>query len=55
MEDLNYLYFRQQVALMHARTTDDPYNRRAHERLARAYGDRIARFRRPGSSGLTAA
>ncbi|WP_182911980.1 hypothetical protein [Sphingomonas cavernae] len=55
MEDLNFLYYRQQVALMHARSADDPYNRRAQERLARAYGDRIARFRRAGSRGLAAA
>lgn len=54
MEDLNYLYHRQRVSLMHARAAADPCARRAHERLARAYGDRIARLRRAGVEGLTA-
>lgn len=55
MEDLNYLYYRQQVSLMRARAAVDHGSRRAHEKLAIAYSARIERFRRPGSQGLTAA
>lgn len=45
MEDLNFLYFRQQTALKAVGTAQTAYDRRAHERLARAYGVKIARFR----------
>lgn len=55
MEDLNYLYHRQQVSLMNARAATDPCSRRAHEKLAHAYEARIAGFRREGAIGLTAA
>ncbi|MCJ8156689.1 hypothetical protein [Sphingomonas sp. LaA6.9] len=55
MEDLNYLYHRQQVSLMRAHAASDSCSRRVHEKLAHAYGDRIARFRCADASELTAA
>ena len=39
--DLNYLLFRQQVALMRAETAAGPEARMAHAALARGYADRI--------------
>lgn len=45
MEDLNFLYYRQQVALIKASECDCPQTRREHERLVRLYDMRIRQAR----------
>jgi hypothetical protein len=45
MEDLNYLYYRQQVSIMAAEAAGNAEARVAHNALARAYGHRIAAAR----------
>lgn len=46
MEDLNQLYFEQQVALIHAASSSGAACRNHHARIAKAYGERIKHFRR---------
>ena len=43
--DLNYLYFRQQVSRFNADNASCEHSRRAHRRLADAYGVQIAAAR----------
>lgn len=45
MEDLNYLYQRQQVSLMAAESSATMEGRASHTALARAYGRRIDAMR----------
>lgn len=45
MDDLNYLYQRQQVSLMAAESAVTTEGRLAHSALARAYGRRIDTLR----------
>jgi len=46
MEDLNYLYSRQQISLMAAESATTLEARFAHTALARAYGRRIDAHRK---------
>lgn len=55
MEDLNYLYMRQQVALMAADSAACSSSRSAHHALARAYGRRITVVRAAGLAPAQAA
>lgn len=43
--DLNYLFYRQQMSLLRARTASSPESRRAHEGLARGYTEQILAYR----------
>lgn len=49
MEDLNYLYSRQQISLMAAESATTEEARTAHAELARAYGRRIEARRKAES------
>ena len=52
--DLNYLYFRQQVALIRAeRAACDP-SRRAHSEMADAYRERIQAQKADGRQAVSA-
>lgn len=43
--DLNYLFYRQQMSLLRARTASSPESRAAHEGLARGYREKILAYR----------
>lgn len=47
MDDLNYLFHREQVSLLRAQSAASSESRCVHEGLARAYGDRIRDHRAP--------
>ena len=43
--DLNFLFYRQQISLLRARSASGPESRAAHEGLARGYTERIVEYR----------
>ncbi|MGF7152225.1 hypothetical protein FHS96_005894 [Sphingomonas zeicaulis] len=45
MDDLNYLYHRQQVSLMMAQAAPDSCSRASHNAMAKAYESRIGMMR----------
>ncbi|MGF7151895.1 hypothetical protein FHS96_005563 [Sphingomonas zeicaulis] len=45
MDDLNYLYHRQQVSLMMAQAAPDACSRASHNAMAKAYESRIGTMR----------
>ena len=50
MEDLNFLYLRQQQERSRAEDASCPRSREAHERLAECYESRIRAYRTVGSA-----
>ncbi|MCF8707740.1 hypothetical protein [Rhizorhapis sp. SPR117] len=43
--DLNYLFYRQQISLLRARSAANPESRAAHEGLAKGYTEQILAYR----------
>lgn len=43
--DVNYLFYRQQMSLLRARSASSPEGRAAHEGLARGYTEQIQAYR----------
>jgi hypothetical protein len=53
--DLNYLFYRQQMSLLRARSASSPEGRAAHEGLARGYTERIREYRNHNSRQVSRA
>lgn len=52
--DLNYLFYRQQMSLLRARSAANPESRAAHEGLARGYTEQILAYRNHNRRLVTA-
>lgn len=52
--DVNYLFYRQQMSLLRAKTASSPESRAAHEGLARGYTEQILAYRNKNRRLVTA-